>query len=459
MMVVSENKEAVLDSLQSGSIDYGALSDPNLIDKILQHMKEMGLLDELEDIFPDRRAKNQSIPLSLLLALAIAAKMKRKLSMTDIPYAITDADVLASFGWNLLQHERPIEDGLMSEGSLRNFVNKYESEEIVQFYNEYVQEHVLPHLNVSPSIHILDCTFITVPLENDNYEESGVVKRDGEVYRGYKLASIRGIVEDTGILEEIKLGPIQMNDLELSRELVMNFSIFSPGDILINDRGFISRELLNFLKSVRGVDTYMPLKSNMDAYTMAVSVAEEEDNWIKHPNKDREGQKIAFVENLGPYWRSDDPDNDVDFNACVVYDCEEDEYYVFITTDLEQGAKAIVSTYELRPEIEEDYRQVKDFWEIENFKSTKYHIITFHIVMLLFGYLFFQIYTTTEEGNDLTGKTLPVVVKNYISHEPKRIILYAGDHFGLFSLVELMEIIKDCSDEVFNKMRPVFASV
>lgn len=132
---------------------------------------------------------------------------------------------------------------------------------------------------------------------------------------------------------------------------------------------------------------------------------------------------------------------------------------MFITTDLEQGAKAIVSTYELRPEIEEDYRQVKDFWEIENFKSTKYHIITFHIVMLLFGYLFFQIYTTTEEGNDLTGKTLPVVVKNYISHEPKRIILYAGDHFGLFSLVELMEIIKDCSDEVFNKMRPVFASV
>lgn len=53
------------------------------------------------------------------------------------------------------------------------------------------------------------------------------------------------------------------------------------------------------------------------------------------------------------------------------------EYFVFVTTDLKKTAKQIIQTYELRPEIEEDYRQIKDFWQIEDFKSTKYNFIAF----------------------------------------------------------------------------------
>jgi hypothetical protein len=54
------------------------------------------------------------------------------------------------------------------------------------------------------------------------------------------------------MLEDIRLGSINKHGLELSREMVLTSKIPKPGDILIKDRGFISRELLNELKSERG---------------------------------------------------------------------------------------------------------------------------------------------------------------------------------------------------------------
>ena len=57
--------------------------------------------------------------------------------------------------------------------------------------------------------------------------------------------------------------------------------------------------------------------------------------------------------------------------------------FVFMTTDTGRTARQIINTYELRPETEEDFRQMKDFWKLEDFKSTKYNYITYHIVMTL----------------------------------------------------------------------------
>lgn len=64
-----------------------------------------------------------------------------------------------------------------------------------------------------------------------------------------------------------------------------------------------------------------------------------------------------------------EPCGDVDLCACVVHDKKDDKYYVFLTTDTNKTAKQIINTYELRPEIEEDFRQIKDFWKLEDFKS------------------------------------------------------------------------------------------
>ena len=131
--------------------------------------------------------------------------------------------------------------------------------------------------------------------------------------------------------------------------------------------------------------------------------------------------------------------------ACLLYTS-------FITTDLTKSAANILKTYCLRPEIEEDYRQIKDFWKIEDFKSTKLNVILFHVVCVLFGYLFFQLYTLLPDGEQYQGKSLPVVLKNYIVKVQGFVMLYVGGEFAITTLLEMMKLYAECTNEIREKL-------
>jgi hypothetical protein len=353
-----------------------------------------------------------------------------------------------------------LEKGLLDEGSIRHLLGKYEREELITGYNQCVQDHILPLMDISASIHILDCTELEVELSNNNYEESTVVKEGGETRRGYKLSTLRGIVGNSGVIEDIRFGGISTHDMELSRAMILNSQVLKPGDILINDRGFLSRDVMNELKTLRGVDTYIPLRKNMNAYKDAVSLAKAEDRWSPHPNKKRKTQKIAFVPEIGALWSGESPEKDVTLNACVVKDTKDDEYYVFVTTDTGKTAKQIIQTYELRPEIEEDYRQLKDFWCLEDFKSTKIHVIAFHIVCTLLGYLMFQLYVLMEDGARWAGKSLPVIIKKYVPPEnPKAVIIYSGRFFAVFPFIEFLRLYATLDSSIRSELDGVLALV
>ncbi len=451
------NQERVLDKVRHGELDAVALSTSNLIDDIILSMNDTNLFKCLKDNIPDRRAHNTTIPYELIWASAIAAKMKVQTSLTDVPYAISDHRTLAKLGYTLLDTDGNLKNGLMQESSIRFLLDKYTPALFISGYNNTVQKGILPLLDIVPNIHILDCTDLEVNLDNPNYEESGVTrsKRDNKPTRGYKLATLRGIVDDSGIIEEIRFGKINTHDLTLSEEMLRTTDVLHPGDILINDRGFISRELLNYLKLNREVDTYVPLRKDMDAYDEAVYTAKRKNEWKPHPNRKRENQYIASISGMGLYWSSDSPHNDVPINSCVVWDKNEDDYFVFVTTDTNASAKDIICTYELRPEIEEDYRQLKDFWKIEDFKSTKLNVILFHVVCVLFGYLFFQIYTLLPDGEKFLHKSLPVILKTYIPEAMPYAVLYAGYEFGILTLFELMELYAQSSIDVRKQFEAV----
>jgi len=457
LQIIQENKEKVLKSLSKGRIDAAEINQPNFIDGIILKMQEIGLLDELCHISEDKRNSNAVIPMKFIWTLSVAAKMKIHTSMSDIPYAIMDGEVLSKLGYSLWDTERDLENGLMSEGSLRHLLGKYEEKEMISGYNSCVQNHIMPKLGIEANVHILDCTELEVELSNENYECSGVIKDDEGVRRGYKLSTLRGITGDSGVIEDIRFGMINDHDLELSREMILNSPMLKPMDILINDRGFLSRDVLNELKTRREVDTYIPLRKNMLAFADAVSIAIAENKWKPHPNKKRKSQKIAFVPEAGMMWQSEQPENDVSLNACVVWDTKDNEHYVFVTTDLTKTAKQIIQTYELRPEIEEDYRQLKDFWKLEDFKSTKINVIAFHIICTLLGYFMFQIYVGTEEGELWAGKSLPIIIKKYIQPlKPKSVIVYVGQYFAVFSLLEFLHLYASLDIHIRHDLDPVF---
>lgn len=447
--ICKQNNESVLSKIRNGKLDSISLSQTNLVDDIILAMHNNGILSHIKDNITDKRADNTVIPFDLVWALSIAAKMKVKTSLSDIPYAITDHRALGKLGYTLIGD---LNNGLMQEGSLRFLIGKYTSEELFNDYNKIVQS-----LNLEATIHILDCTDLEVNLNNSNYEGSGIYKskRDSKLTRGYKLSTLRGIIGDTGIIEDIRFGAINIHDLKLSEEMLKTSPVLKPHDILINDRGFLSRELINYLKKERNVDTYIPLKKNMEAYKLAVLDAKMLNKWKPHPNKKRENQCISFVEDLGEHWFTDNPKDDVPINGCVVWDKETDDYFVFVTTDITKSAKQIIQTYELRPEIEEDYRQLKDFWKLEDFKSTKLNVIAFHIVCVLLGYLFFQLYTTIPEGEKYLGKCLPVILRNYIPEIQPYVVLYVGYEFGVLTLFEVLELYADCNEDTRSMFKKV----
>lgn len=451
------NQENVIEKVRKGQLDAMALSSTNLIDDIILEMNNRKIFDCLKNNIPDLRAKNTVIPYELIWASAICAKMKVQTSLTDIPFAIHNHRTLAKLGYTLIDTDGNLKEGLMQEGSLRFLLSKYDFSLFIDGYNNTVQNGILPLLDIVPDIHILDCTDLEVNFSNSNYEDSGIThsKRDDSLTRGYKLATLRGIIDDTGLIEDIHFGSINIHDSKLSEQMLKVSPMLKAGDILINDRGFLSREMINYMKAERKVDTYVPLKKNMESYKIAVDEAIYNNNWKPHPNKKRKNQYIALVKDLGEHWISNNPENDVPFNGCVLWDKKDSEYYVFITTDTDRKASEIIMTYELRPEIEEDYRQLKDFWKIEDFKSTKINVILFHIVCVLFGYLFFQLYTLLPEGAELLHKSLPVILKNYIPQVQPYVVLYAGYEFGVLTLFDTMELYAHCDENTRKEFKRV----
>lgn len=459
LQICHEDKEKVLAAIRSGHIDAADLSFPCLIDTIVLTMKRHGLLAGLSYILDDKRRDNLHIPFDILLALAVTAKLKLKTSLTDVPFAVSDAELLAELGWNLWDNQRDINEGLFSESVMRKLIAKYSSEEWFSFYNHYVQDFLLNKLGLQPCIHILDCTKIPVNLKNENYEGSTVVKIDGEVFRGYKLGVLRGLLDDSGVVEEVVFGTIKTHDMEQCREMLRQTSCFKEHDILINDKGFLSREMANHLKTKRKVDTFLPAKENMVLFQEAVKLAVSTGEWHKHPNRKRKTQEIQLVSDLGPLWESDTPEEDVPINACVVHDRKTGKFFVFMTTDTTKTARQIIQTYELRPEIEEDFRQMKDFWKLEDFKSTKYNYISYHIVMTLIGYLYFQVYKNLEEGQAYIGKSLPVVVKNYKETKPNAVVIYVGQFFGIFPFLEFLRLYAECPLKVRQLLDPILGKI
>lgn len=186
----------------------------------------------------------------------------------------------------------------------------------------------------------------------------------------------------------------------------------------------------------------------MDAYIHAISIAKEQNDWKPHPNPKRTKQLMSFASNIGTLWQSKNTSDDVSLNSCVVWDKEDNQYFVFVTSDLKASAKDILNTYELRPEIEEDYRQLKDFWKIEDFKSTKINVILFHVVCVLFGYLFFQLYTLLPEGEEFLHKSLPIILKTYMPVIHPYVVFYTEDEFAVITLFELLDVYANSSENV-----------
>lgn len=245
--------------------------------------------------------------------------------------------------------------------------------QLVAWYNEEVGPSMVAYAGLGKGrrMHILETTGVQVPLETGTYECSGVVKHDdGSRSRGYKLATLRTLLDHAGLITHVGLCPIQVHEVSLCDPLFKTAPVLRAGALLLEERGFVDGDTITSLKQQRQVEVIVPLKSSMVSYQEAVQLAEFQGEWQPHPS--RKQQHMALVKGVEHVWDG----CQVPLNACVIRYWHRKknklDHMVLVTTDQALKDSWIVRHDEERPEIEQDYEQRKSGgWHLKKLSSTR----------------------------------------------------------------------------------------
>jgi len=92
---------------------------------------------------------------------------------------------------------------------------------------------------------------VLVPVLNHHYEASGLSTKNKVVERGYKLGTLRSLLDHGAVITGIGWGALQAHDLTVTRSLLRTSEHLRPGDTLLYDRGFLDGADITSLKQER----------------------------------------------------------------------------------------------------------------------------------------------------------------------------------------------------------------
>jgi len=243
-------------------------------------------------------------------------------------------------------------------------------------------------------------------------------------------------------LTQAAVAPMQEHDIEVCRPLLTSSAVLRAGDLLLEDNGFMDGDLISRLKHEHKVDVIVPLRSNMIAFDEAVRLAQMADNWQPHPS--RATQQVAFVPGVQHVWQS----CTARLNACVIryWHAKKNRhgYIVLVTTDQALTAKWIVRHYEERPEIEQDYEQMKSGgWKLQQLSTTRYSEVVFYLVSVLLSYSLYHLFTNTQAGTRFANTTRQAMTLEQLCTHRTHVIVYAGGYFEIFETLTFVHLVLD----------------
>ena len=109
-----------MEQIKKRDIDNIVACDNCLIDDVILSMYQRGIIKCLDDGLSDHRKQDHTIPFSLMITLAVSAKMKGMRATADIPYAIRDHKLLTEMDYNLYMGENAF-----SEKIILHLLKKY----------------------------------------------------------------------------------------------------------------------------------------------------------------------------------------------------------------------------------------------------------------------------------------------------------------------------------------------
>src|SRR6266852_1793555 len=190
----------------------------------------------------------------------------------------------------------------------------------------------------------------------------------------------------------------------------------------------------------------------MLSYTEAVQLAELQDTWQPHPSRDH--QHIAFVKGVDHLWA----ECRVPLNACVIRYWNRKkaavDHIVLVTTDQGLSGSWIVRHYEERPEIEQDYEQLKSGgWQLKKLSSTRYSEIVFYLLTVVLSYSLYHLFANTQAGARFADKTRQALAFEQLRTQRTHIIVYAGGYFEIFETLSFVQMVLHLSPPVQEHLR------
>lgn len=251
---------------------------------------------------------------------------------------------------------------------------------------------------------------------------------------------------------------------------------------LVFDRGFIDGPTITHMKKEHGIDSVFPLRSNMlDAKDAWVLAEADEGPWTKwrppprpelvepvdrpEPVRRRERKRQETLarrraEEATEEKAGAEPDVEMVemklLPATGLWDelkvplwvapCRETKTdgkvstWCLASTREPSSPLEVFLTYKLRTAVEERNRQLKCFWDLTDFPSRAFSLITAQVGFVLLAYSLLQTFFRRISRGEMNAKTRERIL-NELLWQDDRLVLYSGNRFAYFVPLEYQEIL------------------
>jgi len=478
VIIYEEDRVKVLKDLKEGQLDYQDLADWTFQDRFFAFLLGIRFFEICGSSYPTPRRKEE-VAVWFLLAVKVQMKLYTTASFSRLPGILRSGAVLSRVKFNIggenggfNNKNRRERTCAIDQDTARKFYKDTNPDDMRNWHNTDVQKFIRKNRGFDKhGIFLLDQSHTVVP-ENGNYEDAVRMPVDehGQLidrsemteeqkaaveYRPcYALSELMHVSKEdkSFIFAGYQWGPGNTDELDHGRVLVDGF-VDSVGKgvmkLVIMDRGFISGEFVTHVKNDLKSDVLMPLRSNMDALTDPIRIAESfKFKWTKYDTYDKYGikytEEVTVVSDVDIWEKCEVP-----LHTSIMRITGSDgsvKYWGLSSTFKPADPKEAFELYGLRTQIEERHRQMKNFWHIGRFSSPARSLIEAHVMFTLLTYSLIQLYMNKKHLNALANKTISTL-RNEELMGLNNVIVYSGNYFAVFDLDDYTEIIVDLKEE------------
>jgi Transposase DDE domain len=529
LIVFENNKPFVIDEFREGRFDYVELASDVAETKFFQFLFGQEIVAKLAQHYPTPRDRHH-VPLWMYVCSQLSLRLHGQHSYHSYPLIIRAGGLVDALAPEVARRQVDPETGNLTlqcagfndrnlypretpcdQDFLRKLARDTEPAQLEAWYNRYVVA-VYKELGAfdSEGLFIADGTYLFVP-DNPNYEGSQRLLFDEHNHpvskqqeqemtkvqrsrcrwrRCYKAvlllhcdaAADRFVVAGVRVLREKEseataLWPLLNTFLEAVGSGVMK--------VLLVDRGFINGAEIGRLKQDHGIDTVIPIRSDMNLQedvrglmklptsweeyepahrpplpdrtrashgqpvhpaakkreqkrqqTLALRRAESAEKSPPDPGCVRERTLIARFPGLTSWWECPVPLTGV--YSRDQYADRHEEGWLLVTTNENWTARRVRDLYGLRTDIEERHRQVKCFWDLTRFHSTAWSLVVTQLVFVCLTYSLLQMHLLRQGHEELNRRTWPTGRR--LLPDGDRVMIYRQQSFAFFTLLEHMEM-------------------